>query len=284
MRFSERAGYRSLRDAIQLEGMDEPLRNSLWNVFSERFEVQFESSPYTNEGMWGDFYRAIWRDFWKRPIEEMPTETWKTRQAISQWFHGAEWFEIYDFIEYTTSAAGLGAVGQRLEVLYNTVLAREVAGYRIVSGLVTPISDERELSTIQEALTSTTNRGPLAPIHTHLQTALTMLADRKTPNYRNSVKESISAIEALARLITGDDRAELGKALKRLEPAITLHPALKTAFGALYGYSSDASGIRHALSGDDVVEFEDAKYMLVACSAFVHYLVVKADKAGVSLR
>jgi hypothetical protein len=30
--------------------------------------------------------------------------------------------------------------------------------------------------------------------------------------------------------------------------------------------------------------FEDAKYMLVACSAFVNYLIVKADKAGIVLK
>jgi hypothetical protein len=52
-----------------------------------------------------------------------------------------------------------------------------------------------------------------------------------------------------------------------------LHPALEAAFTKLYGYTSDAKGIRHALLDDDeVVTFEEAKFMLVACSAFINYV------------
>ena len=29
---------------------------------------------------------------------------------------------------------------------------------------------------------------------------------------------------------------------------------------------------------------EDARFMLVSCSAFTNYLIVKADKAGIDLR
>jgi hypothetical protein len=31
------------------------------------------------------------------------------------------------------------------------------------------------------------------------------------------------------------------------------------------------------------LELEDARYMLVTCSAFINHLVVKADKAGIKL-
>jgi len=60
--------------------------------------------------------------------------------------------------------------------------------------------------------------------------------------------------------------------------------ALKQAFEKLYGYSSDADGIRHALMGDSNVDFEEAKYMLVTCCAFVNYLAEKAIKAGIDLQ
>jgi hypothetical protein len=55
-----------------------------------------------------------------------------------------------------------------------------------------------------------------------------------------------------------------------------LHGALKTAFSALYGYTSDSGGIRHFLNRDDVVpDFDSAKFMLVVCSAFINYLLPK---------
>jgi hypothetical protein len=102
-----------------------------------------------------------------------------------------------------------------------------------------------------------------------------MLADRKAPDYRNSIKESISAVESLCNLITEDNKATLGKALKKLDDKVALHRCLKNAFDSLYGYTSDADGIRHALLEESNLEFEDAKFMLVACSAFINYLKAK---------
>ncbi len=99
------------------------------------------------------------------------------------------------------------------------------------------------------------------------------------------MKESISAVEALCKLIASDASATLGTALDKIERqrTVPMHGSLKAAFKALYGYTSDASGIRHALKDEPDVELEDATYMLVTCSAFVNYLVEKARKAGISL-
>jgi len=51
---------------------------------------------------------------------------------------------------------------------------------------------------------------------------------------------------------------------------------MKSAFSALYGYTSDEGGIRHALiEKNSQVQIEDARFMLIACSAFVNYLISK---------
>ena len=62
-----------------------------------------------------------------------------------------------------------------------------------------------------------------------------------------------------------------------------MHTDLKKGFKDLYGWTSDSDGIRHALMEMPTVDAEDARYMLVSCSAFVNYLIVKADKAGIQL-
>jgi hypothetical protein len=69
-----------------------------------------------------------------------------------------------------------------------------------------------------------------------------------------------------------------------LEKRINFHPALKEAFDKLYGWTSDAEGIRHGLGlmEEPNLEFEDAKFMLVACSAFINFLLEKAAKAGIN--
>jgi hypothetical protein len=98
------------------------------------------------------------------------------------------------------------------------------------------------------------------------------LSSKVNPDYRNSIKESISAVEAMARVVTGDQKATLGDALKTLETRGALHPAMKEAFSKMYGYTSNAEGIRHALVSESNVTQADARYFLVVCSAFVNLL------------
>ena len=75
----------------------------------------------------------------------------------------------------------------------------------------------------------------------------------------------------MCQIITEKNNATLGEALKLLKNKI--HPALNGAFDKLYGYTSNANGIRHANGlGEGNSTFEEAKYMLISCSAFVNYL------------
>jgi len=126
------------------------------------------------------------------------------------------------------------------------------------------VKDEQEIAAIEEGL-----EYPEKAVRTHLETALRMLSDKQSPDYRNSIKESISAVEAACRLASGKESATLGDALKKIQ---NVHPALSKAFNQLYGYSSDASGVRHSLIDEPNITYADAKFMLIACSAFVSYL------------
>jgi hypothetical protein len=81
-------------------------------------------------------------------------------------------------------------------------------------------------------------------------------------------------------------RGTLGDLLKSIDdklPEEALHPALKGALSKLYGYTSDAGGIRHALADDREPDIEDAQFMLAICSAFVTLIVAKAGKLGLAL-
>lgn len=104
------------------------------------------------------------------------------------------------------------------------------------------------------------------------------MTDRKKPDYRNSVKESISAVESLCMTLSDDPKASLGVALNKIEKTHELHPAFKKALSNLYGYTSDADGIRHALLDESNISYSDAKYMLVSCSAFINYVLGKMSE------
>ena len=83
-------------------------------------------------------------------------------------------------------------------------------------------------------------------------------------------------------MIVGDEKATLGDALKKLEDnGVQIHGALKEGFKKLYGYTSDQGGIRHAEGMfESNVTFEEAKFMLVSCSAFINYLIAEYSKRG----
>jgi len=72
------------------------------------------------------------------------------------------------------------------------------------------------------------------------------------------------------------------KALHKLEEKTNIHGALKQGFIKIYGFTSDAQGIRHALleKGAPDVDETDALFMIGACSAFVSYLTGKARATG----
>jgi hypothetical protein len=75
-------------------------------------------------------------------------------------------------------------------------------------------------------------------------------------------------VEAICKIITGDEKATLNAALRRLEGSgIPLHAALRQSFERLYAYTGDADGIRHALLDESRLDFDDAMFMLVSCSA-----------------
>jgi hypothetical protein len=156
----------------------------------------------------------------------------------------------------------------------NAALEKEVSAYRFVDGLISRITDETEIAEIDRALDNARDS-----VRTHLRRALELLSDREAPDYRNSIKESISAVESLVATVVGE-KGTLGQLLKKLEDEISLHPALKAAFSSLYGYTSDQDGIRHAILESKDLAFEDAKFFLVVCSAFVNFVESKVAASG----
>jgi hypothetical protein len=55
---------------------------------------------------------------------------------------------------------------------------------------------------------------------------------------------------------------------------------MRKSFEKLYGYSNGPEGIRHALiDGAREVTVDDARLMLIQCSAFSNYLIAIAEAA-----
>ena len=145
--------------------------------------------------------------------------------------------------------------------------------YRVCeNGLVIPITNDTEIESIIK-----TSKSKYIDVNIAIEKAIKLLSDKKNPDYENSIKESISAVEALCCQIIGEKKT-LGDALNYLKKyIIDMHPSMLEAMKKLYGYTSDASGIRHSTMDFTNAKIEDARYMLVICSAFINYVIEKLE-------
>ncbi len=284
MKFSERVGAQVVPRQIQLEGIDEALRNSLWNEILQRFGAP---SPH-----WGRAIEFLGRYLFKIPVDDLPEADATAHRWLRERFFGATWYEAYDIVEVLVlSVDTICRPQERALLAYysdqrdhflattNFILERELSGYRFVQGTLVPISDPAEVLAIEQAAQAAAKAG-LRGAHEHIATALALLGRKPEPDYRNSIKESISAVEAVVTSVSGGKANGVDDAVEALAAKTEVHGALKAAIKKLYGYSSDAEGIRHAILDQANVGFDEAKFMLVACAAFVNFFVSKASKAG----
>jgi hypothetical protein len=205
------------------------------------------------------------------------------------WLHrhyeASEWYERYNFIEFilqtlranpatTLTVAPYRALESHNRKL-NVILERELSGYRIIDSQIVPITDRHEIETIREAM-SLKLTGPSL----HISKALTLLGKKPQPDYANSIKESISAVESICKLLSGEKSGGIDAALNKVSSKTSLHRAFKKALSILYGYTSDESGVRHAILESKTIGFAEAKFMLVTCSAFVNFLLETGRRAG----
>ena len=276
-RFSQRIGAVQTPSIIQLDTMSDALRNSIWNYLHSLFD--------NGEAGWRRITEISCQFFFKLPVDELPAYENKRREWIKTRLFGMQWYEVYDYVEFVTlwyeRSRDYPKYRQaQIHGVLNRIFEEEFSGYRFVGNELIPLSSPAEVVAIEDALLTTTQNG-LVGARAHLATALALFAKRPDPDYRNSVKESISAVEALAKQLGTTNSQGLAGALNELAKKVTLHGGLKTGLLSLYGYTSDEGGIRHAMLDESNVGFDEAKYMIVACSAFVSFLAAKANSAGI---
>lgn len=276
MSFSQRYGYTTLEKAFQREFIDSALRTKLWNLLKiamwDRYDTQRRHYDAVTQRI-DHLVKRLWFHFFNHDLDSLPDFYGSYGNSgvydhLKEHFFKCKWYEVYDLIEVIANDQSK-LITDDIRDWINKTLEEHNSAYRFVGTEISEITDKNEIQAIENALSTADS-----PVRAHLDAALRMLSDREAPDYRNSIKESISAVEATCRLITGKPSATLGDALKRVK---NLHPAMSRAFSQLYGYTNDASGIRHSLTDEPTITYADAKLMLVTCSGFVSYLKVAAN-------
>lgn len=292
MNFAERNGFAEEK-TIQIDEMDAGLRNRLFNAVHKYWgpspRIHQELAYVVDRlGLLEEGYDvANWREIDSIMLRKTENTPWYMPYEVIELIFEAKRFECRgcenyrlcksiktenkDFCDELSWLDAMPAV-------LNVILEEEKSGYRLINEKFVNITNKAELDSLHQASNS-----PYHSVNIHIRKAISLYSDRKNPDYENSIKESISAVEAMCCTITGmtGSSATLGAAIKRLEDSgIIIHAALRDAFSKMYGYTSDSDGIRHGGIDFKNAPAEDAKYMLVSCSAFVNYLIEKHGKIG----
>lgn len=281
MRFAERMGFED-SSIIQLNSISERLRTRLFNyykMYTLSFDV-FYNPEYAQIYQYMADHLGLF-DAGKHNADNLETVFIDARKQF-------QWYVPYEIIELLLEGETIYGKEERyigdklyskadvLNILaqsFNQILEEEHSGYRICDNKFAKITDEVEIAAIEEAAKNT-----FEAVKSAIKKAVRLFSDREKPDYENCIKEAISAVESMCCIITGEfgAQATLGKMLGELEAhGVVIHKAMQEGFKKLYGYTSDEGGIRHGSIDFRGATEEDARYMLISCSAFVNYL---ADK------
>ena len=188
MRFSQRIGLSPATKLAQRESIDDDLRSSLWSLLTLVYWNSYERpdsydygrSDYVKGSNIGSLITALWLHYFKKPIDTIDTYWEDCYNRLREYFFSATWYQVYDFIEFIAQYGPERKKDKFIE-LCNSYLERENSAYRFLNGRVTEITSEEEIHEVESALA---NASPYAGVKTHLESALALLSDRKSPDYR----------------------------------------------------------------------------------------------------
>ena len=269
--FSQAQGYEELPGPLALEELSDDARRELWDLFVETVHLRYsEEFGWDLDNTWASIFETIHREFLREPIDQFEI-TGATRDSyrglILQDLQFNKVFDLLQMIMRHPSCPpefteGVAEVFRRCRLAY----------YLDTNGPPTifPAATKEEGEVIGEAIQGFRAAG-LPGAEAHLREAAALI---NQGDWAESVRESIHAVESVARQLDPKASKTLGPALSTLEKRGRLHPALKEAFSKLYGYTSDEEGVRHSLadSPESPVGRDEAVFMLGACASFASYL------------
>ena len=285
-RFSERNGYVKPSEVLIREDIPLNIQNAICTCF-DNLEIFLQRQMGDNTRGIRE-YKKLEKYLWIYFLNNREADFSYRYSVATEFLEDDDelWFKKLDLVEeaikYLSDRESQleeyyqakGSVVEAFITILNSHFERLNFAYRVVNKEIVEITSKEETTAIEDALQVSTDN-----IRMHLSKALELYAKRPEGDYSNSIKESISAVEAYCRDKTGE--STLGKALNHLENKGILFPkALKSAFEKLYEYTNQKeTGIRHALMDQDgtyVPSGDEALFMLVSCSAFINYLRKKA--------
>ncbi|MDX0455517.1 hypothetical protein GOC72_18855 [Sinorhizobium medicae] len=267
--FSEAEGYEPLPTQLTLGELPNGTKARLWAVVHEQIKFHESSSSHWLRPPFRDLARKYFVEEKHGMADEFSPDVrrveadWKTHFEPHKKYH-----ETLNFVQWLLRNHPEGRFRAKIANVFKDTLS----AYRVVDGsTIMPIGSEQEGRAIQTALAITADAGMLGS-RRHLLDAGASLS---SGNFANSVRESISAVEAVAFAATGEK--SFSKAIAVMDARRPMNGAFKIAINQLYNYTSQEPGIRHAKkeNASANVDEREAIFMLGVCASFITYVLAE---------
>ena len=269
--FSQAQGLEDLPQPLSLGEVSSQARNLIWAAF---WETTAEHSSWDNISFpWSAVLRDTHVRFLRQPVDEFSRLREDIRDTFKEFIlGGVPYNRLFDLLQHLMrhEHCPVELISRMHAAFVESRLAYTVdsCGPPTILPMATPEEGEalrRALHQLSQAEFSGARK--------HLRSAGEFI---NSGDWRGSIRESIHAVESVARRLDPQAAKTLGPAIDRLQREHGMHPALAEACKKLYGYTSDEDGIRHAAL-DDAAEVDqpEAVFMLGACASFVSFLLQK---------
>ena len=282
--FSQAQGYEEIPGALKLEELPEDARIRIWNQFFVHLgqSQTFDDLGWNGSigGDWAHIFRAAHAKFDVLALDDWSTDFERFCKNLRKRIESLPFNKVFDLIQFVLRHP---RCPHKFVTEMRSTFADSRLAYTLEVGpppTIVPAATPEEGAAIVKSL-QLLRQAYLDGSAAHLRKASECINEG---DWAGSVRESIHAVESVARRLDPEAAQTLGPALKSLERRGMLHPALEKAFDALYGYTSDEQGIRHALldQTDAKVGLDEAVFMLGACASFASYLSRKHVAGGPS--
>jgi AbiJ N-terminal domain 4 len=271
--FSERQGYVRPREIVFRDDLPEKLRQPIINILRRSISADF---------LWERIERLFnpyGIDDWPKPAAPIPVAKEEDDPkfiAAKRVLLSCEWFRLYDLVEdiYQSlefhdrelSEPDEEPQAYRFQQKLNEYFEYAGIGWQIVDGKVIARGDDAFERTVRVAEGELTASGRLTAA-ARIKSAIRDLSIRPLPDYSGAISHATAAMECVLNDVT-QKAMTLGDYIKKYP---NLFPgAMKTAFGSLWGYTSE-EGARHGKEGVEP-QAEEAEFTVNIAAALVTYL------------
>jgi hypothetical protein len=210
--------------------------------------------------------------------------------ALTHHLKSCEWPAFYDFVEML----GAQLIEKDDEIpcdptLHFSTYQSQVNALLVEDGIGWALNEKSELvrahpKVLADSLAATDSAlsKSFENARIHYQKAAQYL-HRHPIDEANSIKEIISAVESVARVIE-PKASTLGDALKRFRKDPRFNPALLEPLEKLYAYANATALVRHGHAGGNKPSVADAELALLMGVAYIRHLIAASEMPNNSFK